>query len=64
METRGVLTGTGEAPVQLAHAVAYDQGVICDPTSGLAYAYSLDECEKRGFYGSIAWRIDRIREGT
>ena len=30
------------------------------PELQFKYDHSLDECEQRGFYGSIAWRIDRI----
>jgi hypothetical protein len=57
----GVLTGkvTPLLSEPIDHAVAYDHGRLFDP-NGFEYDHSLDECEQRGFYGSIAWRIDRI----
>ncbi len=52
--TTGVITGISLN----GHAVAYDQGVICDP-NGHVYQYSLRACESRGFIGTCAWSIQK-----
>ena len=59
--SRGVVTGARGVPItgMVGHAVAYDHGFILDP-NGYEYAYSLEACEKQGFYPQCAWRVDRI----
>jgi hypothetical protein len=62
--SRGILTGNQMVEGEpIPHAVAYDHTRIYDP-NGFIYDHSMDECEARGFYGSVAWRIDRIMEGA
>ena len=62
MSCSGVLTGV-IAPrltkYQRGHAVAFEKGVIFDPSSE-AYMYSVKQCEARNFYANCAWRFDKI----
>lgn len=41
------------------HAVAFDVGTIHDP-DGPTYPYTLQECEKRGFFHSRLWQVRRV----
>ena len=62
MSCSGVLTGV-IAPrltkYQRSHAVAFEKGVIFDPSSE-AYMYSVKQCEARNFYANCAWRFDKM----
>ncbi len=57
--SRGVLAGNGS---RCGHAVAYEYGHIFDP-DGCEYDYSREACERRNFYASCLWRLDRIGVG-
>jgi hypothetical protein len=62
MTCRGVLVGIKTRPptrFQCGHAVAFEKGVIFDPSSEV-YMYSVQQCEARRFYANYAWRFDRI----
>ncbi len=54
--SRGVMEGSGK---HCEHAVVYSYGTIIDPDGG-SFPYSTDECERRGFYGKLLWRVDKI----
>ena len=63
MTCSGVLTGrVAPSPrlsrFQRGHAVAFERGVIFDPSSE-AYMYSVQQCEVRNFYANCAWRVDK-----
>jgi hypothetical protein len=49
--TRGVITGQGNV---VGHAVAYQRGVIVDPSRGV---YDFKHCGQHGFTPITAWSI-------
>jgi hypothetical protein len=55
----GVLAPLPSKLLQRGHAVAFERGVIFDPSSD-AFMYSVRECEARHFYANCAWRIDKM----
>jgi hypothetical protein len=56
-DARGVMECNGP---KVSHAIAYDRGMIYDPT-GSTYAYSREACERRGLFTHCFWKIDKLK---
>ena len=55
----GMITPSSTRMLQRGHAVAFEKGVIFDPSND-AFLYSVQECETRHFYANCVWRFDKM----